>query len=229
MSFPLPGEHTISIIINGIPVQRLICTDELLPELIYGYLYNEGYIDSLTDIKDVIITSDHSCAEILLEKFSAPAGIPVRLSGFAGASRGNRVLQEKSAAEVQYDMDYILSCVEKLEEQAKRYAPIRGIHCSALFNPEEMLIFCGDIGRHNTIDKVAGGCLLNSISTEDTLLVTTGRISEDMVKKAANLKVSLIASYTTATREALIAAENYGIRLIGYVCSKNFQLYCGDE
>jgi len=103
------------------------------------------------------------------------------------------------------------------------------MHCTALFSDEKLLMFYEDIGRHNSFDKITGRCLMDGTDARDCLLITTGRVSEDMVKKAAGLGISVIASHSTPTDKALELAENCGITLIGYIRREKLNIYCGGE
>lgn len=116
-----------------------------------------------------------------------------------------------------------------MSKRSARYAATVGMHASALFGTEKLFHFCEDIGRHNTLDKLTGKCLLCGEFPEDALLTVTGRISEDMVKKAGRIGVSVIASYTTATKQALTLAERLGITLIGYLQKSSRTVYRMEE
>lgn len=75
---------------------------------------------------------------------------------------------------------------------AREYAATRGTHCSALFCRDEMVALYEDIGRHNTFDKLAGHCLTRGIDATGFLLATTGRVSSEMLRKAARLGVGTV-------------------------------------
>ncbi len=77
---------------------------------------------------------------------------------------------------------------------AREYAATRGTHCSALFCRDDMVALYEDIGRHNTFDKLAGHCLTRGIDATGFLLATTGRVSSEMLRKAARLGVGTVAS-----------------------------------
>ena len=112
---------------------------------------------------------------------------------------------------------------------AVRYATTGGIHCSALFDDKSLLAIQEDISRHSTLDKLAGYCIRKEISMEDTLLITSGRISSDMVFKAGKLGASVIASYSTASQQAYEEACKAGITLIAYLGKAKECICCGEE
>jgi len=229
MKHSLPSEHSLTLVINGVTAQKLICTDEALYALVYGYLYNEGYITSASNVKELVFSSNHSCAEIKLDVFSHNSTVPVRLTGFGGAGLGSETISNKIPVKRLFGPDYVSSCAKEAAGLAVKYAATGGMHCTALFSNEKLLMFYEDIGRHNSFDKITGRCLMDGTDARDCLLITTGRVSEDMVKKAAGLGISVIASHSTPTDKALELAENCGITLIGYIRRDNFKIYCGGE
>lgn len=229
MKQSLPSEHNMTLVINGVQMQKLICTDEALDALVYGFLYNEGRINSPLDIKSLTFSSDHSLAEIELETGPDETAVPVRLTGFGGAGLGSETINAEIPLKRLFDSDYVISCAKEAESLAVKYAATGGMHFSALFDDKGLLMYYEDIGRHNSFDKISGRCLQTQTDARDCMLVTTGRVSEDMVKKAARLGVSLIASYSTVTDKALEVAEKSGLTLIGYLRREHFRIYCGRE
>ena len=103
-----------------------------------------------------------------------------------------------------------------MDEAAVEYHATRGMHCSALFRDGEMLGCFEDIGRHNTLDKLAGHCLLNGIPAQGALLATTGRVSAEMCAKALRLGVAAVASCSGPTDQAVRLAREAGVMLVGY-------------
>ena len=108
---------------------------------------------------------------------------------------------------------------------AREYAATRGTHCSALFCRDEMVALYEDIGRHNTFDKLAGHCLTRGIDATGFLLATTGRVSSEMLRKAARLGVGTVASLSGPTDAAVREARGRGMTLAGYVNSSRLTLY----
>ena len=85
-----------------------------------------------------------------------------------------------------------------------------------------------DVGRHNAVDKVKGEALRLGIATEDRLLLSTGRVSSEMLLKAARMGVPVIASRTSPTEMAVALAEQLGVTVCGYVRPDGLNVYAGD-
>ena len=82
-----------------------------------------------------------------------------------------------------------------------------------------------DIGRHNTLDKIAGRCLIENIHLTNKILLTTGRISSEMLQKAARLKAAILVSRTSPSSLSIALANQVGITLIGYARRNGFNVY----
>jgi FdhD protein len=110
---------------------------------------------------------------------------------------------------------------------AVHYQSSRGIHGAALTDGERLVAVAEDVGRHNAVDKVKGEALLKGIPTDDLLLLSTGRISSEMLLKAARMGVPLVASRTSPTEMAVSLAEQLNITVCGYVRPGSIDLYTG--
>src|SRR5258705_10022690 len=110
---------------------------------------------------------------------------------------------------------------------AVHYKASRGIHGAALSDGERLLLVAEDVGRHNAVDKIKAAALLRGIPTEDRILLSTGRVSSEMLLKAARMGVPLVASRTSPTEMAVGLAEQLNITVCGYVRGEGLNLYAG--
>jgi FdhD protein len=115
--------------------------------------------------------------------------------------------------------------VAMLFESQSLYKETGGVHTSALSDGEKILISAEDIGRHNTLDKIAGLYLMNETRSEKRILITTGRISSEMLQKAARMNVPILISRTSPSSLSIEMAKRYGITLIGYARRQRFNVY----
>lgn len=221
-----PQEHILKLWINGEKTVSLICTDDALPELITGYLLNERVIASADELKSLHIDSDHSAAQVQLLSRPAITGAGVRASGYGG-------MQIRADCEVPYkpfgrtySLRFIQRMADVMSQMAVMYAQTGGMHCSALIGEGCILSCFEDIGRHNTLDKISGDCMLRHIDASDCVLITSGRISSDMIRKAGMIGASVVASYSTPTQMACIAAEKANMSVIAYL-KKDPAICCG--
>jgi FdhD protein len=115
--------------------------------------------------------------------------------------------------------------VEQFFESQILYRETGGVHTSALSDGEKIVVVAEDIGRHNTLDKISGLCLMKNITPETRILITTGRISSEMLQKAARMDVPILISRTSPSSLSIEMAERYGITLIGYARTHRFNVY----
>jgi FdhD protein len=121
----------------------------------------------------------------------------------------------------------LFTMMDALYAQGELYRATRGVHTSALADGEKILALAEDVGRHNTLDKIRGECLMRGIETRDQILLSTGRISSEMITKAAKMQVPIVASRTSPTSLALELARAWNIALIGYVRAEEMRVYWG--
>ena len=86
-----------------------------------------------------------------------------------------------------------------------------------------------DIGRHNTLDKIQGECLLKGLSTKDRLLLSTGRLSSEMLLKAAKMQVPVVVSRHSTTGTAVSLARDLGITLVGHARGNRLSVFSHPE
>jgi len=122
-----------------------------------------------------------------------------------------------------------MDMVDKLFESQELYRDTGGVHTSALSDGEKIVLAADDIGRHNTLDKIAGMCLMQNIWPENRILITTGRISSEMLQKAAQLNTPILISRTSPSSLSIEMAKRYGITLIGYARKHRFNVYSFGE
>lgn len=225
-------ERVVSIFVNGKELATMMCTPLQQDALALGFLANEGVIDSLDEVGVLHVCGGGSCVDIWLNRsdFSPPRRM-ILTSGCGGGvtfddlSRGVRAL--KSGTVVAPEQLWAL--MGQLNQSARLYSRARGVHTSALSDGERLLITAEDVGRHNTLDKVRGLAMLSGIDTRDRVLLTTGRISYDMVNKARRMNVPVVCSRTSPTSMSIALADRWGITLVGYVRRNSMNIYTHPE
>jgi len=115
--------------------------------------------------------------------------------------------------------------METLLDTAAGYREHGGTHAAGLFGPEGLELIAEDIGRHNTVDRIAGEALLGDRETAGKAILTSGRISSEMLVKASRLGIGVVASRTSPTELAVSLAQEAGIALLGYVRRGQLQLF----
>jgi FdhD protein len=119
--------------------------------------------------------------------------------------------------------------MRQLNEAAALYRASRGVHTSALADGERLLILAEDVGRPNTLDKIRGACLLQNIPTRDRALISSGRLSSEMITKARKMEAPIVISRTSPTVMSIRLARAWNMTLIGYVRGQKMRVYAGAE
>ena len=119
--------------------------------------------------------------------------------------------------------------LEIMFEQESLHRSAGSVHGCALFHDAELLVFVEDVGRHNAIDTLSGWMAFHGVAGGDKLFYTTGRLSGEMVIKAAQVGVPIFVSRNGVTAMGLDVASQLGMTLIGRAVKRRFICYVGSE
>ncbi len=224
-------ERPLSLYVNGQELVTLLCTPSKLEALVIGFLSFEGIIRGLEDIRSLTVLDEEGYADVWLLAEFVPPRRRVHTSGCGGGitfsleARGSAALEDNSTV----DPRSLFPLIRELYLEAHSYRESRGIHAAALAEGEKLLIVTEDVGRHNAIDKVCGESMLRGIPTTGKTLLATGRISSEMLRKAAHMGTPIVVSRTSATTMSIDLAKRLGLTLIGYVRGDSFLVYSHPE
>ena len=221
----LVGEFPVALHVNGRELATLIASPHDLRFLVAGFLRLQGFVESVHDFLALSVCNDFGAASVVIRGELPERLKPVLTSGCGTGISFNlpQVAQKKGAPGV-HDPDSVFALMDELARKADGYRNHGGMH-SAGVGEDTLLLHSEDIGRHNTIDRIAGEALLKGISLAGMILVTSGRISTELVAKASLLGIEVVASRTSPTDMAVKMADQAGITLIGYVKADRFKVY----
>lgn len=224
-------EGLVRIHVNGLELATLMCTPHELDQLALGFLRAEGIIQTCQDVRLVHVCPSRTCVEVWLHKAEVELpGRPILTSGCGGGVTFDDLSQRVPpvASQRQFEPQQILNGMQQLMAAATLYKETRGVHTSVLSDGERLLAVAEDVGRHNTVDKLWGYCLQHAIDPAGQLLLATGRISSEMLNKAAKMGAPVVASHTSPTSLSVRLAQEWNILLIGYVRGRSFNVYAGE-
>ena len=219
-------EIPVEIILNDRRVATIACTGIHLKELTVGFLMSEGVIETLEDIKKAIVFHEEGRVDIFTKKGDEPS-ISMKTIASSG-SRGNRIDEFPERAlesNIAISPDHVLKLMKSLLESSKLHSATHGTHCSALADINGVIVSREDIGRHNTVDMLGGYSLLEEVDCSDKIIVTTGRISSEIVTKVWKMGIPVIISHSAPTSRAITLAKDAGITIIGYVRGGKMRVY----
>jgi FdhD protein len=203
-------EFPLTIFLNSQELITLLCTPENLKNLAVGFLYSEGLLQNKEEIEKIIV--DEKKGIIWIEV------------------KGNKdfVSCKKVESEVKISLQEALNLVNELQHRSQLYRTTGGVHSAALGDSRDVLIFSEDIGRHNAIDKIFGECLLKDIQTDNRIIITSGRVSSEILLKVAKRNIPIIISISAPTNLAVRLANKLGITLIGFARDGRINIYTND-
>ena len=230
-------EQAVTLYLNGREVVTLLCAGHHLDELAAGFFFAEGFLETPADLEslevneaegkvNLIIRSDMSLTERLWQKRTVTSGCG---KGSLFYYSLDALMSRPMAGTMRLSVNQILDRVEDLNRLSETYRRTHGVHNTAVADGERIVLFRDDIGRHNAVDMIVGHFFLNSLSLEDKFLITTGRLTSEILIKAAKIRIPVLVSRNTATSLAVELAKGLNITLIGYARAGKFTVYSGEE
>lgn len=212
-------ERECCIYVNGEELVTMAATPVQLEALGLGFLANEGLISSLAEVQEISIKGGGTCVDIWLDHAIQQPRRKILTSGCTGGVTFNDLaarLEPLQADGVVMEMEELRQAMRKLYEAGELYRITRGVHTSILWRDGQVLVSAEDVGRHNTLDKLRGACLLSGLDSSGSLLLSTGRISSEMLNKAVRMGTPVVISRTSATSLSVELARRWNVTLIGY-------------
>lgn len=230
-------EDPFTIFLNQQEFITLLCSPKGLEYLTVGFLVSEGIIKSKDQIKKISIDEEKGHGYIELDN---NVGISNKLFGkrtvTTGCGKGTvfyNVLDSLRAQTIENTMvitaEDLLKLSSQLNEMSHLFKETGGVHACGLCSKDEILLFHEDVGRHNALDKVIGEAMLKDISFEDKLLITTGRISSEMIIKSSKRGIPVIISRSAPTTLAVEIAKALNITLVGFARGRRLNIYHGEN
>lgn len=226
-------ETLITIYVNEQELITLMGSPLNLDWLALGFLKNEGLIEGLDEVEQIRVNPSGCGVEVWLSRSFEK---PERIIATSGCGRGVTFSDPSVEIEpfrdtLRIEPQSLSEAINRLQSKDSLYARARGVHAAGLLDPDsnQLLAVAEDIGRHNSIDKVRGACLVEGIETRGRVLLTTGRVSSEMLRKGALMGCPIIASRTSPTSLSVNMARAWNITLVGYVRREGVQVYSFPE
>lgn len=224
------NEISLTLTVNGEEWLAFMCTPLHQIEMAIGFLYNEGIIGGLDDVLDYRLCEAGDNVDVWLSYSPQKPPTWTRTSGCSGGSTSkNQSTQTFLTVHHTCTSEDIYHLVDLLYQQQSFYKTTGGIHTSALCNTDQIILSVEDIGRHNTLDKLAGMMLLRHLQIDNKIVITTGRVSSEMMQKAIRLGCEIVISRTSPSALAVQLAQESGVTLIGYAKRNQFNVYTHPE
>lgn len=240
---PVIAELPLLLVVNGQPWLEFLCTPTHLEALTAGFLFNENLISSMEDIVSIHLCASGDQVDVWTKKPLTRPTVWRRTSGCGGGATAD--LSPSPTLPLQdfgvltsyaHDTDIfkinaraLSRLMHELLTSQELYRLAHGIHAAALSDGSTLFLQVEDIGRHNTLDKLAGRLLIEQPTLPHPLLMTTGRVSSEMLQKSLRLGVQIVVSRTSPTNFSIQMAQQANLTLIGYARNGQYNIYTHNE
>ena len=229
-------ERTVGLNLNGAEMIHLLCLPIHLEYLALGFFYTEGIITDKNQIESIQISEDPRSVNIQTNGYDQlKDAIYFKRTVTSGCGKGMIFRNVENAERpsvtsvFSIPLENLFGLSQMIRKEDSLYRRTRGVHSSVLCGADGIVYFSPDIGRHNTIDRVAGKCFWEGISVEDKVLFCTGRFSSEMVLKLGSLGVPIAISRSTPTDIAVELAQEIGITLATTKSMRKLTIYSHPE
>lgn len=229
-------EYPVTLILNNEELVTMLCTPEKFDYLAIGFLMSEGLIASKDEIRLVIVDDIRGVVRVEIKQDNPELkdAIFKRLitSGCGRGASFYNAADVRDRVKIETDLrltpGQVTSIMKEFQHRSELFKRTGGVHSAALTDGNEILIFSEDIGRHNAIDKIFGECTMKEIPLDDKVVVTSGRISSEILLKVARRKIPILISKSAPTNQGVKLAEELGITVAGFVRGSRMSVYAND-
>ncbi len=228
-------EFMCTIYLNEKELVTLMCSPKDLKYLAAGFLVSEGLLKSNDEIKKIevdewagIVRVETTGTPETDSRFFAKRLITSGCGGGAAFYSVADIAITKVESQMKISTNVILNLAKEFQHHSELYLSTHGVHSAAISDGQKILVFNEDIGRHNAIDKIFGKCLLEKIDINDRAVISSGRVSSEIMHKVAKRNIPIVISISAPTSLGVKIAENFGITLIASVSGKKFDVYTND-
>lgn len=231
-------EYPLTIVMNKRKIATLLCSPENLEELVLGFLRTQQLITKFKDIKDIKLDEVKGIAEVETvdkntqsEKFYSKKvyleNIEEDNNSYSNFFESLNCERVESSLVLPFQKVY--EFMEKNLSYSEVFKKTRGVHSVALCDAENIIIICEDIARHNALDKVIGQALMKNIFLKDKIIILSGRVSLEMILKAAKMQIPIIISKSAPTSMSVTLAKKLNITLVGFVRGRKMSIYANEQ
>lgn len=216
------AEFPLGLVINGKYNTTFLCSPYKLKELVVGYLCSKNLISCKEDILNFEIDYDKKIAYVNINEsvINNENDITIYLNEHDFINT-NPIYDDNlkvTASNIYETMENNLNFSQLFKNTA-------GVHCVGIYKNNELIIACEDVARHNAMDKAIGYCILNDIPLNDKVIFVSGRLSFEMIKKAAKVKIPIIVAKSAITSLVIETAQKLNITLVGFVRDQKMNIY----
>ena len=240
---PIAGEHPLTLFVDKQEVLTLMTLGAAPEALAIGYLRNQRLLGGIEDIVSVQVDWDVNAVVVRtrhgLADLEARTQKRTRTTGCGQGTVFGDLMEDienvRLPAEATLDQATLYALLERVRLHETIYKQAGAVHGCALATNDplhapaasEILLFVEDVGRHNAVDAIAGQMWLDGIDGGDKIFYTTGRLTSEMVIKAAQMGIPFLVSRSGLTQMGYEIAQKVGLTMIGRATNRHYLLFTG--
>lgn len=228
---PVATEIPLTIIANGVELATFLCSPSHLQEMTMGFLFNSGFIAKASEVKSLQLDCTNWKSEVTMENTPNAEIIAKRIytSGCGKGVTYANISEIPASLPLENDVvlakSKIFAIMQWFQVCSDLHRETHGVHTAAVSCAGAIpTLHFDDIGRHNAIDKIVGHMLMEKLPFAGNLLLTSGRVSSEIVHKAAHCGFPVIVSLSAATHQALLMAQVMNITLLCFAKGGKFAI-----
>lgn len=234
----LAEEKPLHVFLGKTHYATIFCSPTNLKELAVGHLLSEGIVKSIGEVEEVSLEEESVCNVRLKSSIDVEERLKLLkpYSRVVFSACGSRSPYQflgklpKITSSLGVKAEVVLRCVNRLNYDAKVFRKTGGVHAAAIFSSNgHLVVLAEDVGRHNAVDKVIGMASLGKIGLASCFLALTGRLTGDVVLKAARMGLPIVASLAAAIDSGVVIARDANLTLVGFVRGKRMNVYTAPE
>lgn len=232
----IPAERSLTVYVDKRELVTLMTLGAMPELLVLGYLRNQRLVRSLDEVEAVTVDWEVQAAAVQtrggIQDLEARTSQRVVTTGCGQGSVFGGLMDEiddiRLPEDARLTQGQLYGLLDAIRLQETTYKSAGSVHGCALFQGERMLMFVEDVGRHNAIDTIAGWMWLQDqarMAGHDKVFYTTGRLTSEMIIKAAQMGIPIVVSRSGITQMGFELAERLGLCAIGRATNKHFLCY----
>ncbi len=230
-------ERPLTLYLNGDEWITLLTSPGAEAHLAVGFLYSEGLIRQYQELASIVYEPETNRIHMdTLHQVDLQAKLKGKRTVTTGCGKGtvfydvlDALTSKPVVSSFTINASSILQRSKEFNQQSLLFRETGGVHGCALCDQDSIVLFHEDIGRHNALDKIIGEALSRGIDMEDKWVLTTGRLSSEIVIKAGNHHIGMLVSRSAATDLAVQLAEQLNMTLIGFARGDRMNVYSGEQ
>ena len=232
---PIAGEHPLTIYVDKREILTIMTLGAAPEALVIGYLRNQRLLESIEDIVSVLVDWEvNACAVVTrhgLKNLDEKMAKRTKTTGCGEGTVFGDLMADLENVNIPVSTrlgeETLFSLLNNVRLHESIYKQAGAVHGCALARGSEILTFVEDVGRHNAVDAIAGWMWLEGVDGVDKIFYTTGRLTSEMVIKAAQMGIPFLVSRSGLTQMGYEIAQKTGITMIGRAVNKHYLLFTG--